>query len=453
MLKTRVLLPENRYKEFWDIYIIFITLFTGIEIPLRLAFSYPTGTSIFWAELLISTSFALDILINFHVAYKSGNRYITSKSKIASKYLRGWFSIDLIATIPFFLFTGFVAVESTHTLRILRLFQLNRIIKLLGVVRFTKNWQKQHALNPSKYRLVFFIVFISMAAHWIACGWMLLGGVSNFSGTVFETYTRALYWAITTLTTVGYGDITPETVGQQYYTMMVMIAGVGSYGYVIGNVASFLANMDLVKAGYRKKMEEITAFLNYRSVPPELQQRVHEYYEHLWESRLGHDEESVLNDIPNPLKTDLALYMRQDLIKKVPFFAEASESLLRDLVMALRPRVYLPGTDIIRKGDMGTCMYIISTGTVEVVSENEIDVYATLSEGSFVGEMALVLEQPRTANVRTREYCDLYILEKEDFDNVLKNHPSFAKFITKITNERLKEYQQRKKTKRRHNKT
>ena len=123
--KNKIILPESGYKEIWDIYIILITLFIGIEVPLRLAFTYPTGPSIFWAELLISVSFALDIYINFNTAYKSGNRYITSKSKIASKYLRGWFIIDLLATIPFFLFTGILATESAHSLRILRLFQLN----------------------------------------------------------------------------------------------------------------------------------------------------------------------------------------------------------------------------------------------------------------------------------------------------------------------------------------
>jgi len=282
-----------------------------------------------------------------------------------------------------------------------------------------------------------------MVAHWIACGWMVLGGVDHQTLNSADKYSYAIYWAITTLTTVGYGDITPDTQLQRYYAIMVMIVGVGSYGYIIGNISSLLANMDVARASYRKKMEEVSAFLNYRSVPSELKTQVHEYYEHIWESRLGNDEAVILNEIPDPLRTDIALFMRSDLIKKVPFFTSADAALMRDLVMALQPRVYLPDTFLIKTGEKGSCMYIISTGSVDVVSEDESTVYATLGEGSFVGEMALVLDMPRTASVRTREFCDVYILEKDSFDEVLKNHPQFAQLMKKLSEERMRAHKAR----------
>ena len=440
-----IIKPENKIIGKWDFYIIILTIYTGIEIPLRFAFGYEATGSIHFMEILISVSFAIDILLNFRRAYKGGMHLITDPKSIAKRYMKSWFLIDLLATVPFFMISGNIIGDSTRTLRVLRLFQLNRLFKLTGLSRILKRWQSSHTLNPALFRLVFFFFFISIAAHWIACGWIILEAINPGDGSAHEVYSIALYWSITTLTTVGYGDITPTTIAQRYYTMMVMIAGVGTYGYLIGNIAGFLSNLDLLKAGYRKKLEEITAFLNYRSIPPYMQKRVQDYYDHLWESRLGHEEDAILGNIPEPLKTDLALYMRKDLIRKVPFFTNASQSLLRDLVLALRPEVYLPGSYIIRKGERGTCMYIISNGEVEVVSQDEQRTYAVLGEGSFVGEMSIMFDQPRTANVKTKDYCDLYILEKSDFDEILTRHPDFSKHMQKVSKERLNHYTTKKK--------
>ncbi|MCI0694317.1 ion channel [candidate division KSB1 bacterium] len=132
-----------------------------------------------------------------------------------------------------------------------------------------------------------------LSAHWIACGWLALRGISAASDD-WTNYLRALYWTIQILSTVGYGDLTPVTNAQTLYTMGVMIVGVGVYGYIIGNVASLLANIDPAKAQHLANMERLTAFMNYRNIPPRLQKRLRDYYAYLWEKRMSFDESDII---------------------------------------------------------------------------------------------------------------------------------------------------------------
>lgn len=429
--------PSNPKREFWDFVVLICTLYVAVEIPFRIALDYHFGSYLYIFEVVITVLFTVDIFINFNTAIKKGVNFITDKKIISKRYRKENLTLDLIAALPLFLLSTLLIGVTVKTMQVLRILELNRLFKLHRINHFLDLWRKRFQVNPGVLRLLLFILILALVAHWIACGWIVLGGVKTDSKSPREIYSYAIYWSVTTLTTVGYGDITPQNFSQRLFAIMVMIVGAGSYGYVIGNISSLLANMDIVKAGYRKKLEEVTAFLNYRSVPPEMQNRVQEYYEHIWESRLGHDESTLLNEIPEPLRSDIALYMRQDLIKKVPFFMHAEENLLKDLVMSLQPNVYLPGSYIIKKGEKGSALYILSSGQVDVVSEDESTVFATLREGSFVGEMALVLDMPRTATVKTREYCDVYTLEKKDFDKILEKYPDFAKHIQKITQDRM----------------
>jgi glucose-6-phosphate 1-dehydrogenase len=127
--------------------------------------------------------------------------------------------------------------------------------------------------------------------------------------------------------------------------------------------------------------------------------------------------------------------LNREVLEQVPLFAGADPVLLNAVVMLLKPAVFAPGQTIIRKGEMGKEMYIICRGQVEIL-DGKGKVLATLEEGGFFGEVALLLAQPRTASVRAVTACDLFVLEKDDFAKVLREQPRFSASVLEIARQR-----------------
>jgi CRP-like cAMP-binding protein len=216
---------------------------------------------------------------------------------------------------------------------------------------------------------------------------------------------------------------------------------------IIGNIANLISHIDVAKSQYKDKLDKINAFLNYRNIPHDLQRKINDYYSYLWESRRGYDESAVIEDLPIALKTTVALQMNREIIEKVPLFQSASEDLIREIVLNLTPVVFTPGDTIVTAGEVGFQMYFISQGSVDVLSADEQTVYATLTAGQFFGEIALLLSMPRTATIRAREYCDLYRLDKDNFDRVIQRYPDFAERINELAEKRQAENEAIRQTK------
>ena len=91
---------------------------------------------------------------------------------------------------------------------------------------------------------------------------------------------------------------------------------------------------------------------------------------------------------------------------------------------------------IFKKGDTGHHLYFISKGQVEILADDGLTSYGVLSEGSFYGEIALLLDTPRTASIKALDYCDLYYLDKDTFKSIIHHYPDFAAYVDKLIKER-----------------
>ena len=199
-------------------------------------------------------------------------------------------------------------------------------------------------------------------------------------------------------------------------------------GFVLGNVANLLANADSQRTQHLARVERATLFLRGRGVPRELRERVHDYYDYLWESRMDADDQ-VLDDLPPPLRTEIAMVLARPILDRVPFLRGASEAFLRAVVRHLKPSVFTPGEIVLRRGDVGHRMYFIRRGEVEVLAADGVTRVATLGDGDYFGEMALLTREPRSASIRALDYCDFYTLDREHFADVLATFPEFAEEV------------------------
>ena len=130
--------------------------------------------------------------------------------------------------------------------------------------------------------------------------------------------------------------------------------------------------------------------------------------------------------------------INRETLERVPLFRGGDPLFLSQVGIAIRPRAASAGEVIIRKGEVGAEMFLICRGEVEVLDDSG-DVRAVLRDGDCFGEIALVLSQARAATVRAKTFCDLFVLNKSDFDRILQDHPQFTAAIEQIARQRYKE--------------
>jgi len=386
--------------------------------------------------------FIADILIESHTAYSEQRELIIDRESIRKRYFRSYFAVDVIAAIPFFMVLSLS--PNPAILKLAYLLNLLRLIKLFRIKRSITRIRNSKRLNPSFMRMSLLIFWILIAAHLISCAWIQVAGNPDALSRI-SLYIRSFYWTVTTLTTIGYGDITPTSNIETIFVIIIELIGAGMYGFIIGNIANIIANIDIAKTQFQEKMEKVSTFLKYKNIPQDLKLKISDYYEYLWESRRGYDESSILQDLPKPLKTSVSLFLNRRIIQKVPIFKGASEEFIKEIILNLQPVVFTPGDYVVIKGEIGYEMYFISHGSVDVVSEDESIVYATLGAGSFFGEIALLLSAPRNATIKAKEYCDCYSLDKDTFDQILVRFPDFAENIRNMAEKRRAETEEKQK--------
>ena len=117
-----------------------------------------------------------------------------------------------------------------------------------------------------------------------------------------------------------------------------------------------------------------------------------------------------------------------EILKKIPFFANLPEDDLSLIAEKVEMQYFPANYVIFNQGDIGDTMYIIKRGEVQVIRENNI--LATLSDGQFFGEMALVSDEIRNAKILTTTDIELLAIKKDDFTDILSNNPSIASLVS-----------------------
>lgn len=271
--------------------------------------------------------------------------------------------IDLLAVIPA---VGTVSGEMRLGAESASVFVLLWVLKLAthapGVKMIARVFRNERSALAAAAAL-FLIVLFSAAtiAHWLE---------GERQPEAFGSIPAALWWAVVTLTTTGYGDVVPHSAVGRVIGGLVMLCGICVLALLAGILATGFA------AEVRRRE-----------------------FVRIW-----------------------------DLVARVPFFSEVGAIAISDIVARLRSRSYPAGTTVIHQGAVGDSMFFIVTGRVEVRLGNRTK---ALRDGDFFGEMALLYRTPRSADVATVTPCTVLVLNVADFYQLAGQQPELIAAIEK----------------------
>ena len=288
-LAQGVFLPTSVFLKLWTVVLLVLIAWTALVTPFQVSFldeGILSYSSVWFAlERGADALFALDILINCNRAVLSddGSRLVTNRQDIVLHYLKHGMLLDVAASIPWDLIaqaawgdgtvgTGRGQSNSTpqaERLKIVRMVRLMQLLRLEHVFEGPKRWGpwvRDHlGLTYAQTQLISFLFGCVLIAHWLACAfhftalvengncnWVNLyanNGVSCLplpTTPVLSTGSRyiiALYWSVQTITTVGYGDVSPATDSERCVEIACMVIGAGMYAFVVGSVCGVVAQM------------------------------------------------------------------------------------------------------------------------------------------------------------------------------------------------------------------
>jgi hypothetical protein len=192
------------------------------------------------------------------------------------------------------------------------------------------------------------------------------GAVYFNDWSITDQYVTAFYFAIMTMTTVGFGDIVPSSTGERLFMIAAMVVGGGMYGFIIASLASVVTSLDMNQKQYYTKMDTIHSYMSYRKFPTPLRHRVHRYFRKFYEVNSALDEKAILNDLPDNLRNEVMKLIVNESVTANYIFQNLPDTAVTKLAALFKPAEVDDDRDyIVKRGDLGSMMFIITSGVAE----------------------------------------------------------------------------------------
>ena len=484
-----IFLPNSKFRAYWDTCLMLWTVWFAISILWRIAFVLDehVDAAFNWLvfDFAMDAMFIVDIYFNWTCfPYIQNGTVISETEKIRDHYLRGWMVMDILSCLPLEILalalSGMGKGVAKGVVIQLRLVHLLRIIHLPSyfsdVDHYLNLWNIRISAATSQLMMMFaYYIFLN---HWCACIWFIIhryaernvettwatadcpssgdhdrGCLSEWDPTlgqhdicseangytIMDCYTRAFFLVITTISTVGYGDIAPHTPIETIWENIVILLGACIFAGIIGCFTAFLSQNDTSGPNaFKLKMQKLQEYMKYRNLPLELQATILLHHKHRWNKSQIMNEKTVMEILPLPLQLDLSFAVVDTVIRNVPILNECSSIMQKRIAHAFTVQTCPPQSFIYEAGDIGWDIYFVGSGLIKIALPKNLNVLDLAGRaasgrakrkaesignlyriGNHFGESCLTSQSGvRQETAEARTMAELYLLPTDDMELV-----------------------------------
>jgi len=445
----RTINPTSHGMAQWDKTIMTVLLYTAIVTPFEVAFLTPEIGPMFVVNRLVDTVFIFDIAFTFYLDPGQDQNLKTNSQpdhhKIAMAYLKGWFFIDVVSCIPFDLASILMEGSSLEDLKFLRVTRLLRLIKLVRLLRATRmfdRWEDSMAINFAALSLTKSCCVVALFSHWFAClwyityyieeaeeNWVTSGGFENYA--TFDSYIASWYFSVMTMSTIGYGDISPVTSAERIVACVMMLVGAGIYAYVVGSITSTVQTMEASTRKYQELMDQLNTFLEDNQVDNSLRVEARKYFRTRHQAGNLVDWRELLHEMSPDLREQIASQSHEDWCAGSNYFWDSPDD-FRGKAAALFKEVTFPKAEkILEIGQNVDSIFVIKSGVV--ASAGKI-----LTRGCLFGE-DVVLNAIKSGDRRSPHaamaftFVQLQSLDVHELLELLEEFPAVKRSVQRAT--------------------
>jgi CRP-like cAMP-binding protein len=383
-IEHKVFHPQSKFCNRWDGFVCIALLFTACITPFEIAMLETSMNELFFLNRVMDCIFAFDIYVSMKLAFfnQSTGNWVMNPSKCAKRYLKGWFSLDVVSLIPWDVIAYVIEQQAAGksagadggggdvgNLRILRLLKILKITKLARIIKAAKVFKELATylmLSSTTKQLVKYLFMIGLCMHWIACAWGFLptisgamdiptyldgsnatdaggrrrlkgGGGGDAAGSsehpawirrveedrgefmpISDIYALCLEYSLTIMC-MGYGTVEPNTSSERWFSICCLLSAGSLYAYVVGGICAAVASEDPAVVQYKENMDMLMTFLEQHRMPNHLRIRAYEYFEFCKQLLRDKCHIQVLEYMAPSLRAEIASQIHGKWIHTVPF--------------------------------------------------------------------------------------------------------------------------------------
>ncbi|GJQ85025.1 hypothetical protein Trydic_g3686 [Trypoxylus dichotomus] len=444
--------PFSTMRGIWEMFMMVVHCVVLIYIPIDVCFSTEGTITERIPRMTLDFICILDIVICFVTGFQDSTtkRVIMDPKLVAKRYVTSWFVLDLLPCLNTDLIIMMYNLQ--HTGVWLKIPSFLKAFRVLTLLKYMVRYRERREISMYKFKMIKMSMLFLLAVIWSSCTLYLIAANRQEewipepkvyqhpdAGEIWVGLRTCFIRVVMSFLLISHGE--DNSFNLAVLTIEIILISIGwcIKLAVTAQIVQIVMKYSSLTDKYYQMVQQFQEYMRSKSVPDTVQRRILAFFEFRFQ-RNYYKENEILGSLSNQLKQEILVNTYGTLLTNTIIFKDIPYALLLRISSMMKMEIYLPNDVVVVADTDSEIMYFIQTGMVAVYDKWGREV-CHLADGSYFGEISLFTEEEkRSASVVSIDFCEMYTLNRFDFQTAIAPYPDIYDKIKKLAKERLKDF-------------